>query len=200
MTSTTVCVASAALLFAATAFTCRLPWPQTAAISVPVLGGYVAILVFRPDIALVANVSILVVAAAVGSLLGTLVGNLPGLVSFSVAASIVDIVSTQVGTTAKLTHAFHAGTSDLLQYLSVSFILGGQLRPIVGIGDLIILTAIYFSLRRNGHDDLLAFAAPAAGLLLALATGLLVGGVFAIPFISATTIAYVVFRRRNQDA
>jgi hypothetical protein len=168
--------------------------------SLAVLACYLAVLVLRPDVALLANVSVLIVAVVVGSLLGTLVTNLPALVSFCVAASIVDLLSTHAGTTAKLIQAFHAGTTSLLPHLSVSLAVYGHIRPVVGIGDLVILTAIDFSLRRRGHADVFAFAAPTAGVLLALAVGLLLGGVFAIPFISATTIGYVAFRLGSQDA
>ena len=98
------------------------------------------------------------------------------------------------GVTAALSHAFQHG-SNLLPYLCLSFPVHGRLRPVVGIGDLVVITAVYLALRRLGHNGLLAFTGPFAGLALALAIGLLIGGVFAIPFIAATTSAYLWFVR-----
>ena len=197
----TVCLVSAAVLFTATAFTNRLRLVHHVTLTLVALALYAAVLMARPANSLITNATVLLVALFVGSLLGRLFVNPSALVSFCITAAIVDIISSQVGATAKLSHDFQTGSSALLQYLSLSFNVHEQLRPIVGLSDLIIITAIYFALRQAGHVGLAAFAAPVTGLLLALAVGLLLGGFAALPFIAATTVAFVMLtRNRIQDA
>jgi hypothetical protein len=197
----TVCLISAAVLYTATAFTNRLQLLPLVALSLIALALYGAVLVIRLPHLLITNILILLVAVLVGSLLGNLIDNPRALVSFCIAAAIVDLISSQVGFTARLSHAFQSGSSTLLQYLSLSFRVQESLRPIVGISDLIIISAIYFALRRVGHVGLLAFTAPAGGLLLALAAGLIVGGIAALPFISVTTVAFLALtHKRIQEA
>ena len=195
--SVTVCLASAAILFMATAFTIRLRLAHLATLTFVTIALYAVVLVARPANLLITNVLVLLVALLVGSFLGKLFVNSSALVSFCITAAIVDIISSQVGITAKLSHAFQTGSSPLLQYLSLSFSIHKSLHPIVGISDLVVITAIYFALRRAGQVGWLAFAAPAAGLLLALAVGLLVGGIAALPFIATTTVAFVMITRRQ---
>jgi hypothetical protein len=197
----TVCLVSAAVLYIAAVLTNRLQLSHLVALSLIALVLYGVVLVNRLPNLFITNILILLVAVLVGSLLGILIDNPLALVSFCITAAIVDLISSRVGVTASLSHAFQSGTSNLLSYLSLSFRVQEIPRPIVGIGDLIIMTAIYFALRRAGHVGLLAFAAPALGLLLALGTGLIVGGIAALPFISATTVAFLALtNKRNQEA
>jgi hypothetical protein len=195
----TVCLVSAAVLYSATAFTNRLQLPHLVALTLISLTLYGAVLVIRLPHLLTTNILILLVAVLVGSLLGTLIDKPLALVSLCIAAAIVDLISSRVGVTASLSHAFRSGSNTLLRYLSLSSRIQESLSPIVGIGDLIIMTAIYFALRRAGHVGLLAFAAPAGGLLLALAVGLIVGGIPALPFISATTVAFLVLSSKRVE-
>jgi hypothetical protein len=195
--SLTVCLVSAAVLYTATAFTNRLQLSHIFALALIALALYGTILVIRPPYLLITNILILLVAVLVGSLFGMLIDNSMALVSFCVVAAMVDLISSQVGATATLSHAFQNGSSNLLQYLSLSFKVQESPRPIVGISDLIIMTAIYFALRRAGHVGLLAFAAPTVGVLLALAAGLIVGGIAALPFISATTFAFLAYTHKR---
>lgn len=89
----------------------------------------------------------------------------------------------------------------MLQYLCLSLPVQGRMVLIVGIGDLLVLAAIYSALRRLGNTGVWAFSAPLAGLLLAVLVGLLAGGTFAIPFIAATTLVYAYYSvRRSEDA
>lgn len=186
-----VCVLSAAALSAATAYTSRLrPAPLLAA-TVLVAAGYATLLAARPDGWLLANVTVFAVAVFLGSTLGWLVRSRVALVSFCLAAAVADVLSFYGGPTARLTEAFRSDSNDLLRYLCLSLPIQDSLRPIVGIGDLIILGTIYFAFHSLGHRGAAAFAAPASGLLLALVVGLAVGTVFAVPFIAATTLGYV---------
>jgi hypothetical protein len=187
----TSCFLAALGLFIGSRYTSSWRIPLLLVATIAAVAMYAAVLVIRPSAVLVLNAAVLLVAMLLGSSLGTLIRGRIGLVSFSVAAAIVDITSYLGGVTATLNQSFAHGTSQLLPYLCVSVPVQGRLRPIVGIGDLVIVAALYFALRRLGHSGVLMFLAPVAGLWLALATGLLVGGVFAIPFIATTTLSYV---------
>ncbi len=186
-----VCLLAAAALFAVTAQTSRLrPAPLLAATAL-VLTGYAAVLVTRPDGWLRADVVVLVVAVALGSSLGLLIDSRVALASFCLAASVADVVSFYTGPTAELLERYRSGANDLLLYLCLSLPIQDTLRPIIGIGDLFILAAIYFVFHRLGHRGVAAFAAPVAGLLVALGVGVAVGGIFGVPFVAATTLAYL---------
>ncbi len=72
-----------------------------------------------------------------------------------------------------------------------------MVRPIVGIGDLIILTATFSGLRRVAHRGPLTFAFPLGGLLLALVVGLIAGKAPALPFLAAATLLFAALHRRR---
>jgi len=72
-------------------------------------------------------------------------------------------------------------------------------RPIVGIGDLAILAALFTGFSDVGFRGWLPFVVPLIGLLLALGVGLLVGGTPALPFIAGTTVVYVLWRRKQKS-
>jgi len=93
---------------------------------------------------------------------------------------------------------FREGSSDLLRYLVISMPVDESVQPIVGIGDFFIISAICFALARLGYNQSQLLLAPLSGLLLAIVVGLLVGGIFAIPFIAATTIVYVYWQEPLQ--
>jgi hypothetical protein len=178
-------------------YTNHLQLPYLAILALSALALYGVVLVIGLPHLLITDILILLVAVFAGSLLGTLINYPLALVSFCITAAIVDLISSRFGVTASLSHAFQSGSSNLLSYLSLSFRVQEIPRPIVGIGDLIIMTAIYFALRRAGHVGLFTFAAPAGGLLLALAAGLIAGGITALPFISATTVAFLVLTNKR---
>lgn len=187
-----LCLASAAALFGATALTSRLRFGPLLAATVLAAVGYAAVLVTRPGGWLLPDVAVFVMALLLGSSLGLLIKSPVALASFCMAAAVADIVSFSAGPTARLIDAFRDDSSDLLRYLCLSLPLDGRLRPIVGIGDLIILATLFFAFRRLGHRGAGALAAPVAGLLLALVVGLVLGGsIFAVPFMAATSLVYL---------
>jgi len=84
-------------------------------------------------------------------------------------------------------------------HLSISFPVAGAVRPIVGIGDLVVATALFAALMRIGYGVGESFAVPLGGMVLALGVGLLVGGAPALPFIAVVTGAYVLTRRPKRS-
>ena len=188
-----VCLVSSGLLFGGTACTCRLRTRTILAFAGVAVAAYTAVLVVRPQESVLSNTSALLVALFLGSLLGSLVKSPAALISFCIAAAIADVVSFEVGVTAKLIQAYHSNASNVFQYLCLSVPVHGHQWPVVGIGDLLVLTVIFFTLHCLGHRSAVAFAAPVTGLLLAVVIGMLVGGIFAIPFVVATTVTYLWF-------
>lgn len=79
--------------------------------------------------------------------------------------------------------------------LSVSYRFGERVQQVIGVGDLIILGVFFFSLGRLGYLPWQTFAAPAAGLIVALIAGIALGGAPAIPLIAAATICLVALVR-----
>lgn len=116
--------------------------------------------------------------------------------AFCVTAAVVDYLSFSGGLTSMITAEFQSGKSDILYHLAISFPLEGTLRPLVGIGDLTVMGALYSALIRFKHNILMAFLPPTIGLLLALVFGLVYGGIFALPFICGTTLLFLAFRKR----
>lgn len=195
-----VCLLSAAALFAATAYTSRLRRAPLLTATALVTAGYAALLAARPGGWLLPDAAVFAVAVFLGSSLGWLVRSPAALASFCIAAAVADVLSFYGGPTASLIEAFQSDSNDLLRYLCLSLPVDDRLRSIVGIGDLIILGTIYFAFHRLGHRGAAAFAAPVTGLLLALVVGLVVGTVFAMPLIAATTLGYVWAAERRAES
>ena len=180
------------LLYAATGPTSRLRGPALTLATAAALGAYAVLLAVRPACLVLSNLVVLAVALVTGSALGSLLAGRPGLVSFCITAAVMDLLSSRSGATARIVDGYRRGASDLLLYLSLSAPVGGKPRPIVGIGDLLVLTCLYVALRRLGLGGARALWAPLSGLLLAVAVGLAVGGAPALPFVAATTVAFVL--------
>jgi hypothetical protein len=194
-----VCFVGAAAVFAGTWCTSRLgPWVHLA--TAAGIAVYAAVLFARPRSLLLPNLVVTLVAIFVGSSLARLLKGYVGLASFCIAAAVADVVSYTGGATAKLSEAFQHGTSNLLQYLCLSLPVQGRVVPIVGLGDLLILAAIYSALRHLGNAGACAFRAPLAGLLVAVFVGLLAGGTFALPFIAATTLPFAYYASRHSQS
>jgi hypothetical protein len=152
---------------------------------------YAGFLFLRPDSWILINVVVLSVAGVGGSGLGLLIGSKASLITFCIVASIVDVYSVVQGATSTIVDSYREGSSDLLRYLAISVPVDGDITPIVGIGDFFVISAIYFVLARLGYQQMQVMLVPVAGLLLAVIVGMLVGGIFAIPFIAATTVFFV---------
>jgi len=164
-------------------------------VTLPVILVYVGLLIIQPDNLLISNALVLITSIMVGSLLGMLISNEASVIVFSVTAAIVDLVSFSGGITAKIISNYQSGGSLLLHYLSISIPVGSKIIPIVGIGDFIIVGAIFYSLKRLNYTNTECFLVPTIGLLIALVVGLIVGGIYAVPFIATAVIVFFIYRR-----
>jgi hypothetical protein len=192
----TASIAAGILTYLVSRNMARLTNRMVITFAVAALVAYSVFLFLKPGNWIVINLVVLVVAGLGGSGLGLLLKTKPSLLVFCIVASVVDIYSVTQGATSALIGEFQAGTSQLLRYLAISGPVDGSIRPLVGIGDYFIISAIYFTLIRLGYKHPLLVLAPLLGLLLAIIIGLQVGGIFAIPFIAATTIAYLYWQER----
>ena len=130
-------------------------------------------------------------AVLAASAIGRALTSSPALIAFCITAGLVDFFSFTGGLTARIIADYKQGHNLWLQYLSITARLSGQIVPIIGIGDLIILGSVYFALSQLEYNGWLSFLFPLGGLLIALGVGLLKGGVYAIPFIACATILYI---------
>lgn len=164
------------------------------------LVAYLLLFVLRPSIWPLSDVLVMLVSVLLGSYISGSLTTPSSIVAFCITASIADIISFSGGVSAKIMTDYAQGKSPFLQYLAVSLPLGGIVAPLIGLGDIIILSSIFYAFAKIGYRGLASFLFPLAGLLIALTVGFLVGGIFALPFISATTILYLWLQSRNSTS
>lgn len=138
---------------------------------------------------------VLVTAVLVGACIGRTVSSETALVALCTAAAVADLVSFSFGLTHVILSSYAGGRSRLLLYLTFSVPIRSHVVPLVGIGDFIILGAIFPGLRKLGYTLSEAFLAPVTGLMIAVMVGLLVNGIFALPFIAGAVIGYILIKR-----
>jgi hypothetical protein len=158
---------------------------------------YVSLFFVRPVSVFLSDTFMLLFAASICVLIGRSIKTTPSIVSFSITASIADIVSFNLGPTHYLMKAGEQlDPASLLNLLAFSIVFKGNICSIVGIGDFIIIGIYFIALRQIGIGLWMQFIIPTVGLLGALVVGVLVGGIYAIPFMAATVIGYLFFSHR----
>jgi hypothetical protein len=192
----TVILASA-IVFAGVRGMFKLPLKSLLTIALPVLLVYASFLIWQPGLLILSNLAVLAASIVAGCLLGTQLKIRASIFSFAIAASIADMVSFSGGLTHKIISHFHEGKSLLLQYLAISIPLKGKTVPIIGIGDLLIMAALFYALLKLKYPGWQSFAVPLGGLLAALVVGLLTKGVFGIPFICGAVVLFLVFYKKK---
>jgi hypothetical protein len=195
-----VIVTTGALLFAGTQV---LRWLQSRdRVLIAALGIVACVLIMRwePTWWLVSDLAVVLAALAVGIAIGSALRSGPALIAFCVVAGIVDVLSFSGGLTRRIVELYGAGESPMLVYLSITVRLGGSVRPIIGIGDLVVTTGLFTGFGQMGYRGWLPFTVPVLGTLLALGVGFVLGGAPALPFIGATTVVYVLLRSRQDRA
>jgi hypothetical protein len=164
-----------------------------------VLVSYVAICVWRPSAFLVADMFVLATGTLAGVVLARMLGSPAALIAFALAAGIADAISFTGGLTRMILEASHASKSSLLVYLSLSVPVPHLgLTAVVGVGDLFVLAVFMAALRRLEYGRA-AFIVPSSGLLIALGAGLALGGVPAVPMMSAAVIVLVGITKFRQS-
>jgi hypothetical protein len=118
------------------------------------------------------------------------------IVAFLVVVSVVDMVSFRGGPTAWILETYRTGTNELLLHLALTFPLRGHMVPLIGVGDLVVMSAIIAATRWLAYPTTEVAMALGLALLIALAVGLLAGGIYLLPFVAVTVGPYLLIRRR----
>jgi hypothetical protein len=196
------------IIFAATLVACVLVFVGTALTSKlgrgPLVSGtvlisliFAAICITRPGSWIVSTGVVLVTAIFAGTAIGRTVKSEPAIIAMCVAAAVVDVVSFSVGLTHKMLTSYMSGESQLLVYLCFSVPIGSVIAPLVGIGDLVILGALFCGLRNLRYSVTESFVVPVTGLLVALVIGLLVNSIYALPFVAGSVLIYILVKRKK---
>jgi hypothetical protein len=135
------------------------------------------------------NVVVILASVTGAQVIGSLNRSKGGLVSFLVSAAVVDYFSFSGGLTRWIIEG--GGGSSLLQYLSVALPVGGRVRYLIGIGDLLIAGAAGFSLFRLGYPAWRTYLVVLFAVLIALSVALVIGGIPALPVIALVTGLYI---------
>ena len=185
------------LVFTGTALTSKLGLKPLVSGTVLVSLTFAAICITRPGSWIVSTGVVLVTAIFAGTAIGRAVKSEPALIAMCVTAAVSDVLSFSVGLTHKMLTSYASGGNQLLVYFCFSVPIGSVIAPLVGIGDLLILGALFCGLRNLGYSEAETFIVPVIGLLLALVIGLLVNSIFALPFVAGAVITYILVRRKT---
>lgn len=198
--------ASAVLVFCTVALglaACRIPRPLQGPIFGAGLGITLAAAAIwnarlgTPPYALT-DAAVLLGAALVAWIVGRSSPNLETLVLITAIAAVSDVVSSEIGATAKVIAAAHHG-SPWLRYLSFSIPYHGAVQPVVGAGDLAFLGAAYYHAPRPSEPFFaLRILLPLLALETALWLALTLINLPAIPYLAAALAASLWLRRRPQ--
>lgn len=180
---------SACLVIAGVAWVSGWSQRQRVGLGLACLVAYAVVLVTRPASWAVSDASVLIVAIGLAPLLGQSLGSAGSIAAFAVTASAVDILSFGGGLTREIIQGHQAGTSDLLRFLAVTVPVAGQPRPLVGVVDLLLMGALFLGLVRVHGGRRRAGVVLLVGLASAVITGLVVGGIAAVPFIGFAAAA-----------
>jgi hypothetical protein len=192
-----VTVGASACHFLLVSFLRRLKLRIAATAFLLSLAVYIGLFFLRPVSVILSDTFMLLSAAGFGVIVGRGIKTAPVIISFSIAASIVDILSFTAGPTRAIIKAAEQhGQGSLLNIMAFSIVLNGQVRPIIGLGDFLILGTYFVTLCQLNVGFSMQFVVPTAGLLAALMVGVMVGGVYAIPFMAAMVIGYLLFTHR----
>ena len=184
------------LVFVGTALTLKLGWRALVSGTILVALIFAAICVTRPGSWVVSTGVVLVTAIFAGTAIGKTIKSEPALIAMCMAAAVADVVSFSVGLTHKMLTSYMSGGSQLLVYFCFSVPIGSVIAPLVGIGDLLILGALFCGLRNLGYSATETFVVPVTGLFAAVVIGLLVNSIFALPFVAGSVIIYILVKRK----
>jgi len=191
---------AAAVEYGVVAYTRRLRRNVLWLLLLLILVLYGLLLYFRPSNLLLSNAIVLAVTTIGGTLIGIGITTRGAVVSFSIAASLADIMSFTVGPTRILQDRFGGAINSLITYLTLTITVRGHVAPLIGIGDLMILSAYFVALRELGYSPWIAFGAPVIGVIVALLVGLVFGGAFGIPFMAVAVVVLLLLSHKPGSA
>jgi hypothetical protein len=189
-------VSSALACFAGVVALERLPSRFRMHLGIGVSLVYLAVLVVQPGSPwFVSSLLVMMVAVAMGRMIGRGFSSRGAILTFLIVVAVVDLLSFSGGLTRWIIEGYRTGESQLLYYLSISVPLRGRPVPVVGIGDLVIVSGLFRGLRTLSFSTPEVVGILLLGLTVALGVGLAHGGIAALPFISASVAGYLLLRR-----
>jgi hypothetical protein len=156
-----------------------------------------ALLAMQPSYGLWMNLVTLAASAAGASWIGPSIRSHGALIAFLAVVAIVDFLSFSGGLTASISETYRRTGEGPLLYLSVSVPLENHLQPIAGVSDFMIGAAVAIAMRQLRFSRLEAIAAPLSGLLGAMVIGIIVGGIYALPFLALSVGGWTWVRRNS---
>lgn len=168
-----------------------------ALISVLIFG---AALWARPASLALSDAAILAAAVGLAPQLARSLGSPGGIVAFTITASAVDLLSFGGGLTRRIIQDYQAAGDGLLRFLAVTVPVAGRPTPLVGVVDLLILGALFAGLVRVHGQRRRAGLTLLSALALAVVTGIVIGGVAAIPFLGFAAAADAWLATRGRSA
>lgn len=163
----------------------RIPRPRKIWLAFTLLALYAATVALHPSAWLVIDMAEL--AGAVGGVIlveGALQSQ-RAVAVFLTTAAVADAVSMAGGISKTLIDGFRGGSSHALEYLALLVPVHGSVAAIIGITDLFLTGTAAVALMRLKLGRVAVFGTVVCGLLTALATGLWLGPMPAIPFVAA---------------
>ncbi|MGB7539737.1 MAG: hypothetical protein WBM17_14440 [Anaerolineales bacterium] len=191
-----VIMLSAATLFIGIRLAGRLPAQWVTGVFALTAILFVAFFALRWFHWIVGDILILLLSISAGKILDGMIKSRQALIVFCLTLAIMDLASFYFGPTASLVKSYREGNTLLLQYLSICIPTETGIQPIMGIGDTMALATTYAILIQLRYPGGWAFLVPLAGFLIAMAVGLQVGGIFALPFLAGALIVYIVIDQR----
>lgn len=146
---------------------------------------YVLVLLLRPSNLIVSNVALLLAATSVGATIGYVLGSRGAILLFCLVMAVIDSVSFNEGLTRGLLQVYASSDGDLLRYVALTIPIDDRILPVIGFGDLLVLSALHSGLYQLAMPTLLSVTALLASLIVAVFVGLSTGGVPALPVIAA---------------
>ena len=101
----------------------RYDFKTAVLLSLPMMLGYAAILVWKPDSIILINIGVVLAAVAIGNLIGHPLQTMGSLITFAVTASLVDILSFSGGLTAALIVGYIVGGIYAIPFISGSVVV-----------------------------------------------------------------------------
>lgn len=161
------------------------------------VAGAAVLIALDPTSLFVTNLLVGTAGLLGGALIGRHIPSLKVLAVALVLAAGADCASFLFGPTHLAMQAAGTGMAPMMAYLSISVPIHERLYSVIGLGDLWIFTACVAATRRLGWPERAAILAPLTGVLAAVAVGLAVGPVPALPFLAAAVLACLGLRRSN---
>jgi hypothetical protein len=155
---------------------------------------YTIIILLQVSNYFISNLLVISISILAGYFIGNSISTKSSLIVFCLTSAIVDLISFKGGLSAKIMEDYASGHNILLQYLSISLPINSKLVPLVGLGDLFVMGIIFQSLFKIGYNNWFVSIIPIAGLVIALFIGLLVHGIYALPFIGGSTILFLIIK------